>query len=55
MTEKYGGINCADIMKFDLKLKQERCPGVILESWRKAKEILAKHDVDISEPPPAAA
>lgn len=55
MTEKCGGINCADIMKFDLKLKQQRCPGVILDVWKKAKEILAKHEVDISEAPQAAA
>ncbi|MGO9483333.1 MAG: DVU_1555 family C-GCAxxG-C-C protein [Rhodomicrobium sp.] len=50
MTEKYGGINCEDIIHFDPALKQERCPGIILDCWLKAKEILAKHKVDIALP-----
>lgn len=51
MTEKYGGINCADIMKFDLTLKQQRCPALILEAWEKAGEILAKYEADVTQPP----
>lgn len=51
MTDKYGGINCADIMKFDPALKQQRCPALILDVWMKASEILAKHEVDLNEPP----
>ena len=31
MTEKYGGVNCREIINFDVVLKQQRCPGIILE------------------------
>jgi hypothetical protein len=50
-TAKYGGVNCADIINFDPALKHQRCPALILEVWAKAKEILAKHEVDVNEPP----
>jgi Putative redox-active protein (C_GCAxxG_C_C) len=50
MTARYGGIDCGKIMHFDSALKQERCPGIILDSWLKAKEILDKHKVDITQP-----
>ena len=53
MTAKYGGIDCEKIINFDVALKQERCPGIILDCWRRAKEILAKHKVDITQEPPA--
>src|SRR5208283_3500641 len=46
MTEQYGGIDCKDIMRFDLALKQARCPGLILDSWLKIKEILAENRID---------
>ena len=44
MAKKYGGVNCQDIINFDPKLMQQRCPGLILECWRKIKEILAEHE-----------
>jgi hypothetical protein len=53
MGEKYGGVNCQEIINFDPKLMQQRCPGLILESWRKIKEILAEHKVDVAGPAPA--
>ena len=52
MTAKYGGIDCEKIINFDPALKQERCPGIILDCWNRAKEILAKHQVDITQEPP---
>jgi len=45
----FGGINCADIMKFDEALKAQRCPGIILETWKKLTEILAEHGFDIEQ------
>ncbi len=50
MTARYGGIDCEKIIHFDPALKQERCPGIVLECWEKANEILAKHGVDLAQP-----
>ena len=50
---KYGGVNCQDIINFDPALMQQRCPGLILESWQKIQEILAEHEVEVSGPVPA--
>ena len=49
--EKFGGIDCAEIMKFDPALKAQRCPALVLETWRKIEEILAKHGLDVAEEP----
>ncbi len=48
--QRFGGIDCADIMKFDLALKAQRCPGLIGEVWDKLNEILAEHGIDPTEP-----
>jgi hypothetical protein len=53
MGDKFGGINCEDIINFDPATRKERCPGVVLESWLKIKEVLAKHHVNVEEPAPA--
>ena len=53
MTETYGGIDCKDVINFDPARMQERCPGLILESWRKIREILEKNRVDPEGPAPA--
>jgi hypothetical protein len=53
MGEKYGGVNCQQIINFDPKLMQQRCPGLILECWQKIKEILAEHKIDVAGPAPA--
>jgi hypothetical protein len=50
MTAKYGGIDCEKIINFDPALKQARCPGIILDCWLKASEILEKHKVDMTQP-----
>lgn len=52
--ERYGGIDCADIMKFDPALKAERCPGLILDTWARVAAILTEHGFDLAEPRPAA-
>ena len=51
MTERYGGINCADIINFDPALKSTRCPALIAEVWDKLLECLDAHDIDIANPP----
>ena len=53
MTEKYGGVNCRDIIDFDFALKQQRCPEIILECWEKIKQVLAKHGARAEGPAPA--
>lgn len=53
MTDRYGGINCADIMKFDEKLKQARCPALIAATWEKITETLAARGIDVADPAPA--
>lgn len=53
MGEKYGGVNCQEVINFDAALMQQRCPGLILETWRKIEEILAEHEVDVAGPAPA--
>ena len=53
MAKKYGGVNCQEIINFDPKLMQQRCPGLILDCWRKIREILAEHRIDVAGPVPA--
>ena len=50
MGDKFGGINCEDIINFDPARRKERCQGIVLESWLKIKEILAKHHANVEEP-----
>ena len=50
MVDKFGGVNCEDVMGFEPALRKERCPGVVLGSWMKIKEVLAKHHVNVEEP-----
>ena len=49
--ERFGSIDCADIMKFDPALKQERCPALIGDVWDRLCETLADHGIDPTEPP----
>jgi hypothetical protein len=48
--ERYGGIACSDIMRFDERLKAERCPALIQEVWEKLVETLEDHGLDVSRP-----
>lgn len=47
----YGGIDCADIVKFDPNLKAQRCPGLILDAWKKLVDVLADHGFDVERTP----
>jgi len=48
--KRWGGIDCADIMKFDPALKAERCPALIAEVWDEVVATLREKGLD-----PAAA
>jgi C_GCAxxG_C_C family probable redox protein len=50
-TPRYGGIDCADIVQDDARLRMTRCPSIVSESLEKLKEILAEHDYEFSQGP----
>ena len=53
MTERYGGVDCKDVIDFDPVRMRERCPGLILDAWAKIREILEKNRVNPEGPAPA--
>jgi C_GCAxxG_C_C family probable redox protein len=50
-TPRYGGIDCADIVQDDARLRMARCPSIVSESLEKLKEILAENDYEFSQGP----
>lgn len=51
--QRYGGIDCAEIMRSDPALRQSRCPELIADTWGRVIEVLKKYDFDPSCPPSA--
>jgi C_GCAxxG_C_C family probable redox protein len=49
-TSRYGSIDCAAIVQDDMRNKMARCPGIIMESLQKLKEILAENNYEFSNP-----
>jgi C_GCAxxG_C_C family probable redox protein len=49
MSERHGGTDCADIMRFDEARKAEICPSLILDVWTKLLETLDDHGIDVSQ------
>ncbi|HEX4068103.1 MAG TPA: C-GCAxxG-C-C family protein [Acidobacteriaceae bacterium] len=47
-TQRYGSIDCAGIVQDDMRNKMIRCPGIIIESLAKVKEILADHNYEFA-------
>lgn len=45
-TQRYGGVQCAEIVHDDMRNKLARCPGIVAESLARLKEILAEHHYD---------
>jgi C_GCAxxG_C_C family probable redox protein len=45
--KRYGGIDCAQIMQDDPRLRTGRCPGLILEAVRQAMAILAANGFEL--------
>jgi len=50
--DHWGGIDCADIMKFDPALKAERCPALVADVWARLEETLTEHGLDPNAPNP---
>lgn len=50
---RYGGIDCAEIMRSDPALRQRRCPELIAGTWARVVETLEKYGFDPTQPPPA--
>ena len=47
--QRWGGIDCSDIMKFDPMLKASRCPALIAEVWGQLEQTLEDHGFDPTE------
>ena len=48
--QRYGGIECAEIVGGDMRNKMARCPGIVTESFARLKQILAEYDYDFDRP-----
>lgn len=46
-SSRYGGTDCAQIMQDNPQLRVERCPGLILQAVRKAREILEANGFEL--------
>ncbi|MDR3493252.1 MAG: C-GCAxxG-C-C family protein [Ancalomicrobiaceae bacterium] len=51
--ERFGGIDCADIMRFDEALQAQRCPALIAAVWDRLETTLADHGFDPAGAEPA--
>jgi C_GCAxxG_C_C family probable redox protein len=49
-TSLYGGINCAEIVQDDARLRLFRCPDIVRRTYEKLKEILEAHNYDFAKP-----
>ena len=45
--QRYGGIDCKQIMQNDPELRNQRCPGLILDAVLKAKDILEANGFEL--------
>ena len=46
---QFDGINCTDIIQDDARLKMERCPQIIMDTFAKVKNILTQNQYDLAE------
>lgn len=49
--QRYGSIECASIVGDDQRNRVTRCPGIVLESLERLKQILAEHDYELERKP----
>ena len=47
--ERYGGIDCSAILEGNLSNKAVRCPILVENTYRKARELLKDYGVDLEE------
>src|ERR1700752_5254433 len=45
-TQRYGSIECKEIVGDDMRNKMTRCPHIVIESLARLKEILADHNYE---------
>ena len=45
--ERYGGIRCSQILAGDPANQPLRCPGIVVETWQKARDLLAANGFDL--------
>ncbi len=50
-TGKYGGIDCTVILQGDPRNQVSRCPGVVMETLIKVREILAENEIAFDQDP----
>lgn len=46
-SQRYGGVQCAEIVHDDMRNKMSRCPGIVTESLARLKQILADYNYEI--------
>ena len=44
---RHGSIECAGIVKDDMRNKMTHCPRIVMESWARLQEILTDHNYDL--------
>jgi hypothetical protein len=47
-TARYGGVTCAQILNDNAQNKLARCPGIVLESLAKLREILSEYGYEFA-------
>ena len=52
-TRRYGGIECSGIVADDMHNKMARCPGIVIESLARIKEIFAEYNYEFNPANPA--
>ena len=48
--QRYGSIECASIAGDDMRNRMARCPGIVMESFARLKQILGDHNYDFALP-----
>jgi len=44
---RYGGIRCAEILAGDPANQGLRCPGIVIETWERARDLLAMNGYEL--------
>ncbi|MBN1811776.1 MAG: C_GCAxxG_C_C family protein [Anaerolineae bacterium] len=44
----YDGIRCADILAGDPANQQLRCPGIVIDTWQKARDVLVANGYEVT-------
>ena len=45
---RYGGIRCREILGDDPANQALRCPGIVIETWQKARDLLVANGYDLA-------